>query len=418
IRASPVIRSARGRGASSARFERLRQLDELFQTWHEQLRALFTWQAAAREQQGEPEAEEAASMMKKKKRYLDDADEFSDDPVGGGLSDDEPGEPAPVLSGRASSRRLRQRGKGLSDRDLDAKWRPRQRQLPLGPAVKTSARVHAVDNPAVVVRPPAMHICIMIVGTRGDVQPFLAIAKRLQLDGHRVRLATHAIYREFVTSHGVEFYPLGGDPKELAAYMVKTGGRLIPLKLETLQKDVPRNMLIIEEILRSTWPAVVAADPEGGGPGVLGEPFRAQAIISNPVTYGHIHVAEKLGVPLHIMFPQPWVPTVVFPHPLSNLPYQDKPQRRNYLSYKLVDLLMWEGTERLVNSFRTQVLELPRIRKGGRGREMLLDLNIPHAFMWSPALVPKPFDWGDLYDVVGTVTMKGAGSSYTPSPEL
>ncbi|RLN36682.1 hypothetical protein BBJ28_00026468 [Nothophytophthora sp. Chile5] len=38
--------------------------------------------------------------------------------------------------------------------------------------------------------------------------------------------------------------------------------------------------------------------------------------------------------------------------------------------------------------------------------------------MWSPALVPKPFDWGDLYDVVGTVTMKGAGSSYTPSPEL
>ncbi|RLN88200.1 hypothetical protein BBJ28_00022961, partial [Nothophytophthora sp. Chile5] len=337
------------RGAPSTRFERLRQLDELFQTWHEQLRALFTWQAAAREQQGEPEAEEASMKKKKKKRYLDEADEFLDDPVGGVLSDDEPGEPSAVLSGRASSRRLRQCAKSLSDRDLDAKRRPRQRQLPLGPAVKTSARVHAVDNPAVAVRPPAMHICIMIVGTRGDVQPFLAIAKRLQLDGHRVRLATHAIYREFVMSHGVEFYPLGGDPKELAAYMVKTGGRLIPLKLETLQKDVPRNMLIIEEILRSTWPAVVAADPEGGGPGVLGEPFRAQAIISNPVTYGHIHVAEKLGVPLHIMFPQPWVPTVVFPHPLSNLPYQDKPQRRNYLSYKLVDLLMWEGTERLVN---------------------------------------------------------------------
>ncbi|RLN90299.1 hypothetical protein BBJ28_00026605, partial [Nothophytophthora sp. Chile5] len=77
--------------------------------------------------------------------------------------------------------------------------------------------------------PPVMNICIMIVGTRGDVQPFIAIAKRLQQDGHRVRVATHAIYRAFVTNYGVEFYPLGGDPKELAAYMVKTGGHLIPL---------------------------------------------------------------------------------------------------------------------------------------------------------------------------------------------
>jgi hypothetical protein len=33
-------------------------------------------------------------------------------------------------------------------------------------------------------------------------------------------------------------------------------------------------------------------------------PFIADSIISNPVTYGHIHCAEALGVPLHLMFPQ------------------------------------------------------------------------------------------------------------------
>ncbi|KAG7399919.1 hypothetical protein PHYBOEH_007605 [Phytophthora boehmeriae] len=266
--------------------------------------------------------------------------------------------------------------------------------------------------------PPVLNICIMIVGTRGDVQPFIAIAKRLQQDGHRVRLATHAVYRDFVSSYGVEFYPLGGDPKELAAYMVKTGGHLIPTKIETIQKDVPRNLLMIEEILQSTWPAVSAADPEGGGPGIKGKPFRAQAIISNPVTYGHIHVAERLGVPLHVMFPQPWVPTTAFPHPLSNMHYTGKPQKRNYLSYKLVDLLMWQGTEGIVNEFRTEVLGLRKIRKGDGGRDILLDLHIPHAFMWSPELVPKPKDWGDLYDVVGTVTLKGDASTYTPTPEL
>ncbi|KAE8959943.1 Sterol 3-beta-glucosyltransferase, partial [Phytophthora rubi] len=266
--------------------------------------------------------------------------------------------------------------------------------------------------------PPLMSICILIVGTRGDVQPFLAIAQRLQRDGHRVRLATHAVYRDFVMSHDVEFYPLGGDPKELAAYMVKTGGHLIPTKIETLTKDVPRNRTMINEIVLSTWPAVSEADPDGGGPGVPGPPFRAQAIIANPVSYGHIHVAERLGVPLHIMFPQPWVPTMAFPHPLSNLAYTGNPQKRNYLSYKLVDLIMWHGTEGMINEFRTEVLKLRPIRNGDLGSELLLDLEIPHAFMWSPKLVPKPADWGDLYDVIGTVSLKEAASVYSPSPEL
>ncbi|DBA00178.1 TPA: hypothetical protein N0F65_007803 [Lagenidium giganteum] len=275
---------------------------------------------------------------------------------------------------------------------------------------------HAAAAPSL--QPPDMNVCIMIVGTRGDVQPFVAIALRLQKDGHRVRLATHAVYRDFVMEHDVEFYPLGGDPKELAAYMVKTGGHLIPLKMENLTHDIPKNMQMIEEIIHSTWPAVSAADPDGEGKGKPGKPFQAHAIISNPVTYGHIHVAERLGVPLHIMFPQPWVPTVAFPHPLSNLPYNNKPQKRNYMSYKLVELLMWQGTEHMINEFRTQVLGLRKIRKGDGGRDILLDLAIPHAFMWSPLLVPRPNDWTDIYDVIGTVTLKEAGSKYTPTPEL
>lgn len=262
---------------------------------------------------------------------------------------------------------------------------------------------------------PIMTICIMVVGTHGDVQPFVAIAKRLLQDGHRVRLATHGVYRDFVMSHGVEFYPLAGDPKELSAYMVKTGGHLIPIKLETIQTDVPRNIEMIEEILDSTWPAVSEADPDGRGRGIPGDSFQAQAIISNPVTYGHIHVAERLGVPLHIMFPQPWVPTTAFPHPLSNMPYTGKAKRMNYMSYKMVDLLIWQGIEGIVNTFRREKLQLRRIRSG---RGILLDLAIPHAFMWSPRLVPKPADWGEIYDVIGTVTLTDPSSSYTPSSAL
>ncbi|KAK6915277.1 Glycosyltransferase family 28, N-terminal domain [Dillenia turbinata] len=65
---------------------------------------------------------------------------------------------------------------------------------------------------------PPLQIVMLIVGTRGDVQPFVAIGKHLQEHGHRVRLATHANFREFVLAAGLEFFPLGGDPKVLAGY--------------------------------------------------------------------------------------------------------------------------------------------------------------------------------------------------------
>jgi len=70
--------------------------------------------------------------------------------------------------------------------------------------------------------PPKLNIVIMVIGSRGDVQPFIAIAKVLKEQwGHRVRLATHGAFREFVQSFGIEFFDVGGDPSELMAFMVK-----------------------------------------------------------------------------------------------------------------------------------------------------------------------------------------------------
>ncbi len=69
--------------------------------------------------------------------------------------------------------------------------------------------------------PPSMNIVILVVGTRGDVQPFAYLGQALQKDGHRVRLATHAEYRDYVVREaGLEFYPLAGDPRKLSEYMV------------------------------------------------------------------------------------------------------------------------------------------------------------------------------------------------------
>ena len=129
---------------------------------------------------------------------------------------------------------------------------------PHAPSAEGSSAVRTGPTP---VHVPALSIAILIVGSRGDVQPFLPIAQRLARDGHRVRLATHAVFRDFVESHGIEFYPLAGDPQELMEYMVMTGGHLIPRHLDQLLKQVPRKREIMGEILESTWAACTAPDP-------------------------------------------------------------------------------------------------------------------------------------------------------------
>lgn len=51
--------------------------------------------------------------------------------------------------------------------------------------------------------PPHLNVVIHVVGSRGDVQPFIALGKVLkEKHGHRVRLATHPVFKDFVEENG------------------------------------------------------------------------------------------------------------------------------------------------------------------------------------------------------------------------
>jgi sterol 3beta-glucosyltransferase len=49
-----------------------------------------------------------------------------------------------------------------------------------------------------------MRIAIIAMGTRGDVQPYLALGKGLQAAGHLVRLITHENFAQLVSSYGLD----------------------------------------------------------------------------------------------------------------------------------------------------------------------------------------------------------------------
>ncbi|KAJ3139388.1 hypothetical protein HK101_003651 [Irineochytrium annulatum] len=259
---------------------------------------------------------------------------------------------------------------------------------------------------------PALTIVIMIVGSRGDVQPFVALGKELQKYRHRVRLATHANFRGFVTENGLEFYPLAGDPNELMAYMVKNPG-LLPGLASIQAGDIAKKRKMIEQILESCYKACVDPDPEDP----LKRPFLCQSIISNPPAFGHVHCAQRLFVPVHIFFTMPWSPTRAFPHPLVNVNYTASPKpMTNLYSYELVEFMTWEGLGDIINNFRMGTLGLPRI-PAIVAPVLLKSLEVPHTYTWSEALIKKPADWGDHIDVSGFFFLDLA-SNYEPPTDL
>lgn len=73
---------------------------------------------------------------------------------------------------------------------------------------------------------PKLNIVVMVIGSRGDIQPFIKIGKILKDDhGHRVRIATHPAFKDFIEKDcGLEFFSIGGNPSELMAFMVKNPG--------------------------------------------------------------------------------------------------------------------------------------------------------------------------------------------------
>ncbi|KAM5371182.1 hypothetical protein ACJA88_009751 [Fusarium oxysporum] len=291
-------------------------------------------------------------------------------------------------------------------------------KIPESPRRSSSST--AVADP----RPQArLNIVIMVIGSRGDAQPFLKIGKVLKEDyGHRVRIATHPAFREFVEKDsGLEFFSVGGDPSELMAFMVKNPG-LIPT-LETVKAgDIGRRRAAMATMFHGFWRACTnATDDESDRQNLkmMGEkdPFVADVIIANPPSFAHIHCAEALGIPVHLMFTFPYTPTQAFPHPLASIKNSNvDPGYTNFISYPLVEMMVWQGLGDLVNEFRVKTLSLDPVSTlwapGATYR-----LHVPFTYLWSPGLVPKPQDWGSEVDVAGFVFLDLA-STFEPPKEL
>ncbi len=101
-----------------------------------------------------------------------------------------------------------------------------------------------------------MQISILTYGSRGDVQPFLALALGLKNAGHQIVLAAPHRFSDFIESYGIPCEPLAGDPDELSLLLNQAGNN--PFRMvQSMRKHV---VGIAPDVVRGVRRAMVGTD--------------------------------------------------------------------------------------------------------------------------------------------------------------
>lgn len=251
--------------------------------------------------------------------------------------------------------------------------------------------------PAVVNLPPSIrratprHFVLMTIGSRGDVQPYIALGKRLSSDGHRVTIASHEEYRKWVTSHGLEYRAIGGDATALMQLSVEHKMFSPGFFVETLGKF--RHWF--DRLLLECWEVSHDAD----------------VIIESPSTFAGIHVAEARAVPYFRAFTMPWTSTSQYPQAFA--PTLDAGPAYNLMSYTLFDKVLWQASSSQINKWRKNTLLLKPT-----SLEKLDTHQVPFIYNFSPAVVPRPLDWASYIHVSGYWFLDEADKDWRPDSAL
>jgi sterol 3beta-glucosyltransferase len=224
-------------------------------------------------------------------------------------------------------------------------------------------------------------ISILASGSRGDVQPYVALGKGLQAAGYHVRLLTSDDFAELATEAGLTFCSTGSSIEA------------------TLQSEEWRritesgNFLRILRQMRAEMQRR-AAEVAAHIPDLLAE---SDLIVGGTSVMGILAVAEMLKLPVIQAYVFPFTPTRAFPSPLvTKLPFG---RALNRLSYHAMQQMLWQSSKAMDTELR-KLLGLPKESFWGPfGR--LARRSEPLLYGYSQHVLSRPPDWPLRYHVTG-----------------
>jgi len=217
-----------------------------------------------------------------------------------------------------------------------------------------------------------MHITILALGSRGDIQPYAVLGNGFRGAGHQVRFITFENFASLVTENDLDFHPIHGDAQALVASggadllgLVRSFGSLA----EGYARDLSAPQLGETDLIINQLP---------GG------------------LYGY-DLAEKYGVPMALAAVIPVARTIALP--LMGFPKLPIPGY-NKATYFLGEQMAWQMFRKVINRWRMQALKLPPIPLKGYF-ERLGTHQIPIVNGFSQHVVPRPDDWNEHIHITG-----------------
>ena len=240
-----------------------------------------------------------------------------------------------------------------------------------------------------------MKITLLTYGSRGDLEPFLALAKGLKVAGHTVKLAAPQNFEEYVRAQDVTFISLPGDTRKILSS--PEGADLLRSGNST------KFVRDITHILRNYYERVEDKCLEACQD--------AELIVGAGLTLKDtICISDKLKIRACILNLQPVLPgTSAFPNFLittKNL----RPKMLNKVTHLLFDILFWKDQKKYVQKFRARLglppLDKPLVKS-------LISRKIPILHAYSSLIVTPPKDWDGLGAFVGHISAPTDASKYT-----
>jgi UDP:flavonoid glycosyltransferase YjiC (YdhE family) len=217
-----------------------------------------------------------------------------------------------------------------------------------------------------------MHVTILSLGSRGDIQPYAALGNALKSVGHQVRFITFENFASLVAENKLDFHPIQGNARALVASggadmlgLVRSFGSLA----EGYARDLSAPHLGETDLIINQLP--------------LG-------------LYG-FDLAEKYGVPMALASVIPLARTRTFP--LMGFPRIPLPGY-NKATYYFGEQMTWQMFRTVINRWRKNILNLPPMPMKGYF-ERMGTRQIPVVNGFSPHVVRRPKDWNEHIYITG-----------------
>jgi sterol 3beta-glucosyltransferase len=246
-----------------------------------------------------------------------------------------------------------------------------------------------------------MRIAMITIGSRGDVQPYIALGQGLIKAGHTVRLATHQDFEVLVKSYGLEFWLIRGNSQELV-------GR------QEMREVLEKGNFV------ATWRQIIRGAERAINEWMEDSLAACQGmdlLIAGGVSLSAgISVAEKNHLPLLQAYVFPVTPTRAFPSILLPQTLPNLGGTFNFLSSHLILQLGWLGARSMLNRTRKKILDLPPYSFAEPSLSSR-PKGFPMLYGFSPSVVPAPADWSADDHVTGYWFLDPA-ADWTPHPDL